>query len=161
MKNYLKRDSDWQIANDYFKIMVDLETFTNENINTYVLRLQQTIHSYFKEQYGNVGDTQSYELYQRYGSVTKSKLKKNLRDLKKSYEINQNDILLNEIKYVSKLPLEEFSKEATVLKASIITNVVKKASGNIVRTFLKTSPKFSLSSVKINVTHILETRLRS
>ena len=44
--------------------MVDLETLTNENISTYVLRLQETIHSYFKEQYDNVGDTQSHELYQ-------------------------------------------------------------------------------------------------
>ena len=94
-----KRHSHWQIANDYFKIMVEPETLRNENINTYVLRLQQTIHSYFKEHYGNVGDTQSHELHQRYGSGTKSKLKKNLRDLKKSYETNQNDILLNEIKY--------------------------------------------------------------
>ena len=62
------RDSDWQIANDYFKIMVEPETLRNENINTYVLRLQEIIHSYFKEQYGNVGDMQSHELYQRYGS---------------------------------------------------------------------------------------------
>ena len=58
-----KRDSDWQIANEYFKITVEPETLTNENINTYVLRLQETIHSYFKEQYGNVGDTLSHELY--------------------------------------------------------------------------------------------------
>ena len=79
-----KRDSDRQIANDYVKIMVEPETLTNENINTYVLLLQETIHSYFTEQYGNVGDTQSHELYQRYGSVAKSKLKKNLRDPKKS-----------------------------------------------------------------------------
>ena len=50
-----------------------------------------------------------------------------------------------------------FRKEATVLKALIIINVVKKTFGNIVRTFLKTSPKFSLSSVKMNVTHILRT----
>ena len=73
-----KRDSDWQIANDYFKIMVEPETLTNEKFNTYVLRLQGTMHSYFKEQYDNVGDTQSHELYQRYGSGTKSKLKKKL-----------------------------------------------------------------------------------
>ena len=71
-----KRDSDWQIANEYLKITVKPETLTNENINTYVLQLQETIHSYFKEQYGNVGDTLSHELYQRYGSGTKSKLKK-------------------------------------------------------------------------------------
>ena len=58
-----KRNSDWQIANNYFKIMVEPETITNENINTYVLWLQETIHSYFKEQYGNVGATQSHELY--------------------------------------------------------------------------------------------------
>ena len=50
-----------------------------------------------------------------------------------------------------------FRKEATVLKALIIINAVKKTSGNIVKTFLKTSPKFSLSSVKMNVTHILGT----
>ena len=31
-----KRDSDWQIANEYFKITVEPETLTNENINTYV-----------------------------------------------------------------------------------------------------------------------------
>ena len=94
--------------------MVEPETLTNENINTYVLRLQETIHSYFKEQYGNVGDTQSHELYQRYGhgSGTTSKLKKNLRDLKKSYETNQSDILLNEIKYVSKVLREKFSKRS-------------------------------------------------
>ena len=96
--------------NDYFKIMVDPETLTNENINTYVLQLEETILSYLKEQYGNVGDTQSHELYQRYGSVTKSKLKKNLRDLKNLYEINQNDILLSEIKYVNKVLREKFSK---------------------------------------------------
>ena len=92
--------------------MVDPETLLNENINTYVLRLQETIHSYFKEQYGNVGDTQSHELYQRYGSVTKSKLKKNVRDLKMSYEINQTVILLNEIKYVSQVLREKFSKRS-------------------------------------------------
>ena len=73
-----KRDSDWQIANEYFKITVEPKTLTNENINTYVLRLQETIHSYFKERYGDVGDTLSHELYQRYGSGTKSKLKKHL-----------------------------------------------------------------------------------
>ena len=70
-----KRNSDWQIVNDYFKIMVEPETLTNENINTYVLWRQETIHSYFKEHYGNVGNTQSRELYQQCGSVTKSKLK--------------------------------------------------------------------------------------
>ena len=102
-----KRDSDWQIATDYFKIMVEPETLTNENTDTYVIRLQETIHSYFKEQHGNVGDTQSHELCQRYGLGTKSKLKKNLRDLKKSYETNQNDILLNEIKYVNKVLREK------------------------------------------------------
>ena len=107
-----KRDSDWQNANDYFKIMVEPETLTNENINTYVRRLQETIHRYFKEQYGNVLDTQSHELFQRYDSGTKSKLKKNLSDLKKSYETNQNDILLNEIKYVSKVLREKFSKRS-------------------------------------------------
>ena len=107
-----KRDSDWQIATDYFKIMVEPETLPNENINTYVLRLQETIHSYFKEQYGNLGDTQSHELYQRYGSGTESKLKKNLRDLKKSYQTNQNDILLNEIKSVSKVLREKFWKRS-------------------------------------------------
>ena len=85
-----KRDSDWQIANEYFNTMVGPETLKNENINTYVsLQLQGTILSYFKEQYSNVGDTHSHELYQRYGSVTKWKLKKNLRSLRKSYEINQ------------------------------------------------------------------------
>ena len=42
--------SDSQIGYDYFKIMVDNETLTNENINTHVLRVQETIHSYFKEQ---------------------------------------------------------------------------------------------------------------
>ena len=74
---------------------IDLDKLSeNKNINTFVLRLQETIHSYFKDQYDNVGDTQSRELYQRYVSTTESKLKKNLRDLKKSYEINQNDILL-------------------------------------------------------------------
>ena len=58
------------------------------------------------------------------------------------------------VKYYQK----NFQKEATVLKALIIIiNAVKKTSGNIVRTFLKTSPKFSLSSVKTNVTHILGT----
>ena len=55
---------------------------------------------------------QSSELHQRYGSVTKLKLEKNLRDLKKSYKINQNDILLNEIKYVSKVLREKFSKRS-------------------------------------------------
>ena len=45
-----KRDSDWQIANEYFNTMVDPETLTNENVNTYVsLWLQETILSYFKE----------------------------------------------------------------------------------------------------------------
>ena len=58
------------------------------------------------------------------------------------------------VKYYEK----NFRKEATFLKASIITNAVKKTSGNIVRTFLKTIAKFSLSSVKINVAHILGTR---
>ena len=57
------------------------------------------------------------------------------------------------VKYYEK----NFRKETTVLKALIIINVVKKTSGNIVRTFLKTSPKFSLSSVKMNITHILGT----
>ena len=52
---------------------------------------------------------------------------------------------------------KNFRKEATVLKALIITNAVKKTSGNIVRTFLKTNPKISLSSVKMDVTHILGT----
>ena len=52
---------------------------------------------------------------------------------------------------------KNFQKEATVLKALIIINAVKKTSGNIVRTFLKTSPEFSLSSVKMNATHILGT----
>ena len=54
------------------------------------------------------------------------------------------------VKYYEK----NFRKEATVFKALIIINAVKKTSGNIVRTFLKTSPKFSLSSVKMIVTHI-------
>ena len=44
--------------------------------------------------------------------MTKSKLKKTVRDLKKSYETNQNDILLNEIKYVSKVLREKFSKRS-------------------------------------------------
>ena len=57
------------------------------------------------------------------------------------------------VKYYEK----NFRKEATVSKALIIINAVKKTSRNIVRTFLKTSPKFSLSSVKTNVTHILGT----
>ena len=61
------------------------------------------MYSYFEKQYGNVHDPQFYEYYQRYGSVTKSKLKKNLSDLSKSYEINQDNIFLNEIKRVSKL----------------------------------------------------------
>ena len=56
--------------------MVDSETLMNENIDTYALWLQEAIHSYFKDQYGNVSDTQSHQLHQRYGSVTKSKLKK-------------------------------------------------------------------------------------
>ena len=53
---------------------------------------------------------------------------------------------------------KNFRKEAAVLRPLIITNAVKKISGNIVRTFLKMSPKFSLNSVKMNVTHILGTR---
>ena len=57
------------------------------------------------------------------------------------------------VKYYEK----NFRKQVTVLKALIIINAVKKTSGNIVRTFLKTSPKYSLSSVKMNVTHILGT----
>ena len=56
-----------------------------------------------------------------------------------------DDILLNEIKYVGKVLREKFSKKATVLKALIITNAAKKSSGNTVRTYLKTSSKFSLS----------------
>ena len=53
---------------------------------------------------------------------------------------------------------KNFRKEATVLKVLIITKAVKKISGNIARTFMETSPKFSLSSVKMNVTHIIGTR---
>ena len=95
---------EWDLAESYFKSAID---FTSDisNIDNEVTEFQSLIYNYFKDHCGLVKS--EYEL--RYDHLSKSKLKKALRELK------SNDITdIKEIKYISKLLRRKFKTNNTI-----------------------------------------------
>ena len=103
------------LAESYFKSAIDF-TLDISNIENVVTEFQSLIYNYFKDHCGLVKS--EYEL--RNGHHSKSKLKKDLRELKSS-EINN----IKEIKYISKQLRRKFMTNNTIndgLNQNVKTN---------------------------------------
>ena len=123
---------DWNSAESYFKSAID---FTSDisNIDNEVTEFQFLIYNYFKDHCGLVKS--EYEL--RYDHLSKSKLKKTLRKLKRN-EITD----IKEMKYISKLMRRKFKTNNTINgdfnhKARLTT-----ISGIIIKRHLKIKKEF-------------------
>ena len=90
---------DWKLANDFFHAHLPIENITNENMNEIVNNFNNTVYSYFKENYGLKSDIADLdkELKEKYKSHSKTQLKSALKRLKTD-KCNQP-----ETRFVSKL----------------------------------------------------------
>ena len=88
-----RSESDWNRANDYFRIQIDTSRDLGD-LNAEISYMNKVVWSYFKDTCGLV---KAVSKFNHYNSMSKSKLKKCLRELKFR---NGN---LEEIKYISRL----------------------------------------------------------
>ena len=72
---------DWKLANDFFHAHLPIENITNENMNEIVNNFNNTVYSYFKENYGLKSDIADLdkELKEKYKSHSKTQLKSALK----------------------------------------------------------------------------------
>ena len=95
--NLPKRDSEWSTANEYFKSALLLNgPIMPQELNTSIQVLNDTIYTYFADNFGNTETIPDESLINKYKDHTVKKLKKALANLKSS---NSDP---TEIKYVSR-----------------------------------------------------------
>ena len=95
--NLPKSDSEWSTANEYFKSALLLNgPIMPQELNTSIQVLNDTIYTYFADNFGNTETIPDESLINKYKDHTVKKLKKALANLKSS---NSDP---TEIKYVSR-----------------------------------------------------------
>ena len=57
-----KMDNHWNIAYSYFKSTLPISSIDNEDLNTTIKCMNETIYNYFKDNYGTV-KTNTYKIY--------------------------------------------------------------------------------------------------
>ena len=94
-----KSDSEWTMANEFFKF--SLQPITPQDVNGNIQQLNQTVYQYFSEDFGLNNNTADTSLANKYNDYDIKELKRILKSLKSS----RNNP--NEIKYVSHLLREK------------------------------------------------------
>lgn len=93
--NLPKSDSEWSTANDYFKMVLQLNApIRPQDLNSNIKLLNDVIYNYFATNFGKVQKADNKNLAVKYKDFTVKELKKSLKELKNS---NGN---IEEIKYV-------------------------------------------------------------
>ena len=121
-----RSESDWNRANDYFCIQIDTSRDLGD-LNAEISYMNEVVCSYFQDACDLVKEVSKFN---HYNSMSKSKLKKCLRELK---FCNGN---LEEIKYISRLLHKsinwfQFADDTALISAhgednQLLTNVVSK-----------------------------------
>ena len=92
----------WNEANNYFKAHLSCEEVHQCQLDEIVVNFNDLVYNYFKENYGTVKSTSLKEdgLRQKYNGMSKSQLKRDLRNLKRVITANTD---IDEIRYIAKL----------------------------------------------------------
>ena len=103
---------DWKLANDFFHAHLPIDNITNENMNEIVNNFNNTVYSYFKENYGLKSDIADLdkELKEKYKSHSKTQLKSALKRLKTD-KCNQPKTRFVSKLLIAKLSVKNHQKE--------------------------------------------------
>ena len=103
-----KNASEWECANDYFKLHLDYVTEITD-VNLTITDFNELVYNYFSEKCGVINDTSvDNDLINKYRTHSKNKLKKTLNCLKGTTPRN-----LREIKFVSNLLRQKLKRSGT------------------------------------------------
>ena len=95
--NLPKSEEQWLTANEYFKSVLSLNPpITVQNLSSCVKLLNDTVYDYFSANFGQVAQAPDESLIRKYEGKSKNDLKKSLKVLKQSTNVD-----ITEIKYVS------------------------------------------------------------
>ena len=104
-----KTPTQWKEANEFFHyaFLDILDTNTKkDDLNIWVLSIQDRVYDYFASTYGNVNSTTQSDLYDKYNNTSINNMKRILKKLKHE---NAN---IDEIKFLSKLIRKKTNKSS-------------------------------------------------